>query len=166
MSLHAYQKNALLADYLRGGIGFAITAFPVAFAPMLGTLQIIFALISLVFAGFLLKTWLRTRTRVEVSDDGIRTLGPLGRSIAWPDLAQMDLRYYSTQKDKTKGWMQLILKGGDGAKISIESTLDGFDTVLEHAAVAAGRNGVALNQTTTENLAAAGISKGHAAGDR
>jgi hypothetical protein len=166
MSLHAYQKNSLIADYLRGGIGFAVTAFPVVFAPMMGTFQIIFALISLVFAGFLLKTWLRAQTRVEVADEGIRTLGPFGKSIAWPDLTAMELRYYSTQKDKAKGWMHLVLKGGDGAKISIESTLDGFDTVLEHAAAAAGRNGVALNQTTTENLAAAGVSMGLAAGDR
>ncbi|UUX48013.1 hypothetical protein NUH88_11345 [Nisaea acidiphila] len=166
MSLHAYQKSALTADYLRGGLGFAVTAFPVLFAPMLGTFQIIFGLISLVFAGFVVKTWLRGQSQVELAPEGIRTLGPLGKAIAWPDLAEMELRYYSTQKDKAKGWMQLVLKDGNGTKISIESTLDGFDTVLEHAAAAAGRNGVALNQTTTDNLAAAGVSVGLAARDQ
>lgn len=166
MSQYAYQKNSLTADYLRGGLGFAVTAFPVAFAPMLGTFQIIFALISLVFAGFIVKTWLRAQTRIEVLPEGIRALGPLGKAIAWPDLAEMELRYYSTQKDKAKGWMHLILKDRNGTKITIESTLDGFDTVLEHAAAAAGRNGVALNQTTTDNLAAAGVSVGLAARDQ
>lgn len=166
MSVHGYEMSSIKADYLRGGFGFVVTAFPVAFAPMLGTFQIIFGIIALVFAGFILKTWQRAQTRIEVVPEGVRALGPFGKAIPWPDLAVMELRYYSTQKDRKKGWMQLILKGRDGAKIAVESTLDGFDTVLEHAAAAAGRNGLALTQTTTDNLAAAGVKSGLAVGDQ
>lgn len=166
MSLHAYEKSSITGDYLRGGLGFAVTAFPVAFAPMIGTFQVIFGIIALVFAGFVFKTWQRAQTRIELAPEGIRALGPFGNSIAWPDLARMDLRYYSTQKDKAKGWMQLILRDGQGTKLAIESTLDGFDTVLEHAAAAAARNGLALDETTTDNLAAAGVSTGFAERDQ
>tara|TARA_R110002012_G_scaffold953_11_gene4038 strand:+ start:704 stop:1204 length:501 start_codon:yes stop_codon:yes gene_type:complete len=163
MSLHEYEKRAIRADYLRGGLGFAVTAFPVAFSPMLGTFQIIFGLLALVFGGFVARTWLKAQTRIEVGAEGIQVHGPLGKVIAWPELAAMDLRYYSTQKEKGKGWMHLVLKGGAGEKITIESTLDGFEAVLEHAASAATRNGLGLNQTTTDNLVAAGIQTGLAA---
>ncbi|WP_193172288.1 hypothetical protein [Nisaea nitritireducens] len=165
MSLHGYQKGSITGDYVRGGLGFAVTAFPVAFAPMIGTFQIVFVLIALVFAGFIGKTWLRAQTRFEVDDAGIRALGPLGKEIRWPDLAVMDLRYYSTQKEKDKGWMHLVLKDRNGAKIAIESTLDGFEAVLEHAASAASKNSLGLTQTTTDNLVAAGINTGLAARD-
>ncbi|MEO9900165.1 hypothetical protein [Nisaea sp.] len=165
MSLHGYQQGAITGDYVRGGLGFLITAFPVAFAPMIGAFQIVFVLFALLFAGFVVKTWLRGQTKFEVDEDGIRALGPLGKDIRWPDLAVMDLRYYSTQKEKDKGWMHLVLKDRNGAKIAIESTLDGFEAVLEHAASAAGKNGLGLTQTTTDNLVAAGINTGLAATD-
>lgn len=165
MSLHEYQKGSITGDYVRGGLGFAVTAFPVAFAPMIGTFQIVFVLIALVFAGFIAKTWLRAQTRFEVDEDGIRAFGPLGKDIRWPDLTVMDLRYYSTQKEKDKGWMHLVLKDRNGTKIAIESTLDGFEAVLEHAASAASKNSLGLTQTTTDNLVAAGINTGLAARD-
>lgn len=165
MSLHGYEKRAIIGDYVRGGVGFSVTAFPVAFAPMIGTFQIIFLLVSLVFAGFIFKTWLRAQTRFDVDDDGIRALGPFGKTIEWSSLSELDLRYYSTQKEKDKGWMHLVLKDKNGAKIAIESTLDGFETVLEHAASAARNNGLGLTQTTTDNLTATGIKTGLAARD-
>jgi len=166
MSLHGYKKGAVTGDYVRGGLGFAVTAFPVAFAPMLGTFQIVFLLIALVFAGFIAKTWLRAQTRYEVDDVGIQAHGPLSKTIKWPELAVLDLRYYSTQKEKNSGWMHLVLKDRNGVKISLESTLDGFETVLEHAASAARQNDLGLTQTTTDNLVAAGINTGLAARDQ
>lgn len=167
MSQHAYPKNAIMGDYLRGGLGFAVTAVPVILTPMLGTFQIIFGLVSLVFAGFLFKTWQKAQTRYEVDEEAIRATGPMTSSaIRWQDLVKMNLRYFSTQKDKSKGWMQLLLKDRAGTKITIESTLDGFDTVLEHAAKAARKNEIALDPTTIDNLAASGTTLGLAAGSR
>ena len=160
MSLHQYQKGSVTGDYVRGGLGFVVTAFPVVFAPMIGTFQIVFGLIALVFAGFIGKTWLRSQTRFEVDEEQIQALGPLGKTIRWADLSVLDLRYYSTQKEKDKGWMQLVLKDRNGAKITIESSLVGFEAVLDHAAEAARKNNLGLSQTTTDNLVAAGINTG------
>src|SRR3546814_11929791 len=49
---------------------------------------------------------------VEVGDRGIVARGPLGGAIAWPDLEDLRLRYYSTRRDRTQGWMHMTLKGG------------------------------------------------------
>jgi hypothetical protein len=41
--------------------------------------------------------------------------------------------------------------------VRVESTLDGFDGLAARAAAAAGRNGVALDDATIDNLLALGI---------
>ena len=46
---------------------------------------------------------------------------------------------------------------GGGKTIRFDSNLEGFDAVIEQAALAAGRNGVALSPVTVDNLIALGI---------
>ena len=154
---HRYPKSALLGDYLRGGGGLALTAGPALFAPMFDALQIIFAAIALLFAGFILRTWQRQATTIELHDEGLRVAGPLGRDMAWQDVRKFALSYFSTRRDRTSGWMQLTVRDGRG-KISIDSSLDGFDEVLSRCAEAATRNNIELSTATIENLKAAGIA--------
>ena len=157
MSEHRYPGRSLVGDYLRGGIGLVITCALLAMADMLSVFQYIMIALALLFAGFVLRTLQRHLTVYSVSETGVRARGPLGREIAWSELADLRLRYFATRRDRKSGWFQLTLRG-NGGRLSMDSELDGFDTVLEHAADAARRNRLALSDATTENLASTGFA--------
>lgn len=159
MTTHRYERGAIMGDYARGGAGFLLTAGPLLFMPMVGWLQVAFAACVLLFGVYLVRTWLRSATALEVDEVGIRAAGPLGRSIRWDALELFELRYFATRRDKEGGWMQLRLRGGGGS-IAAESSLDGFETVAARAADAAARNRLALSEVTRENLRALGVEAG------
>ncbi|MBT5266713.1 MAG: hypothetical protein HOL85_17890 [Rhodospirillaceae bacterium] len=173
---HRYPKKELTTDFLRGGVGFAIVAMPLASVPMLSTFQFIFGGVAILFGGYILRTWQRAVSRVEADDQGIAIVGPLGRAIAWGSLDLVTLKYYTVKrsrlvpsraemergeqerehKPKDDGWMQLVLRGG-GSKIAIDSTIDDFRRLLDYTAEAVHANDLALSDVTVENFAAAGI---------
>ncbi len=78
-------------------------------------------------------------------------------SIPWHGLSGLKLRFYSTQRSREQGWLQMTLIAGD-ATLRIDSTLEDFDTVARRAADAARANGVALEPTTIGNLDALGLN--------
>ena len=45
----------------------------------------------------------------------VHTHGPFSAALRWAELSGVTLRYFSTRKDREKGWMQLILKGSGRA---------------------------------------------------
>ena len=157
MTEHRYPGRSLVGDYLRGGSGLVITCAMLVMANMLSVFQYIMIGLVLLFAGFVLRTLQRHLTVYSVSDAGLRARGPLGREIAWSDLTDLRLRYFATRRDRKAGWFQLTLRSSS-AKLSLDSELDDFDTVLEHAADAARRNRLALSEATTENLASTGFA--------
>lgn len=152
----SYRRADIFGDYARGGGGAVLSGAPLlAFDPHW--------IIALVLAGafglfglFLGKTWQRHRTRVLLDETGVAAVGPLGRRIDWDRLDGLVLKFYSTKRDRSQGWMILTLRG-DGRKLALESSLDGFEGVVERAADAARRNGVQLSDATVGNLAALGI---------
>lgn len=159
MTTHRYDRSAIGWDYARGGFGLLLTGGPALSVPMVSWLGIVFGGLGTLFAVYLARTWLRGVTVVEVDVTGIRTVGPLGRAIAWDQLAAMDLRYFATRRDKEGGWMQMKLQGG-GRAIALESSLQDFAIVAERAAAAAARNRLALSEVTRENLRALGLAAG------
>lgn len=94
--------------------------------------------------------------RLEVTENGVTAVGPFGGSVRWDELSVLQLRYYSTRRDRGDGWMQLKLRGADGS-LRIESALSDFDAVVARAAGAAEHRGLALNESTRANLATLGI---------
>ena len=156
MTEHRYSGKSLLGDYMRGGIGLVISSGLLVAAEMLTVFQCIVFALALLFAGFVLRTWQRQMTVYVVSDQGLRARGPLGRDIKWSDLTDLRLRYFATRRDRKSGWFQLTLRSRQG-KMSLDSELDGFETVLGHAADAVRRNGLSLSEATTENLASSGF---------
>lgn len=159
MTTHRYDRRAIMGDYARGGFGLVLTAGPVLFIPMVGWLTWIFGAFALLFGVYVVRSWIRAATVIEVDDGGIRAAGPFGRAIAWDALDGLELRYFATRRDKEAGWMQMRLRGGGGA-LSVESSLDGFETVAARSAEMASRNRVALSEVTRENLRALGLSAG------
>jgi len=157
--IHRYPTNALLADYGRGVVGAGISGLFWALSPVAIFSIVLFGGLTGLFLLFVLRTAMRQRLRVESSDMGIGAVG--SAPIAWRDLDDLRLRYYAPRRNKGKGWMTLNLRGG-GAKLAIDSTLEGFDDIAARAARAARDRGLALNDTTLANLAALGLTTGEA----
>ena len=156
MSVHAYPVRAIRADYMRAGIGMACCLAPLAVSGVAWPLAAVFATFAALFAIFGLRVMGRQAMRVRVTATGVSADGWRTVHIAWGEMSAMSLAYYSTRREKAKGWMQLRLKGRVGT-VRVESTIDGFDSLVRTAARAAGANGVVLDLATRSNLGALGI---------
>lgn len=151
-----YPSGVLIGDYARAAAGLALTVAPLALVNVSPWIGAPLALSALLFAAFAARTAQRQLTRVTMDEEGVRAEGPLGATIRWNELTGLRLRYYTTRRDRTDGWMQASLHGTSG-RIRLDSTLDGFDAVIERAALASRRNGLNLSKTTLDNLLALGI---------
>ena len=156
MSVHRYAPSALRADILRGAAGLILCLLPILLLKLHWVVLAVFATAAAVFALFLARSLQRRYTEVCLDDAGIVARGPRGGAIAWPQLRQMRIRFFSTRRDRSGGWMQMTLSG-PGTKLEMESTLDGFEAIAERACKAALANGVDLSPTTIANLEALGI---------
>ncbi|WP_404325918.1 hypothetical protein [Aerophototrophica crusticola] len=156
MAAGRYPADVLKADYLRAGAGLALTLAPFAITIPHPVVAVPCAAAALLFGAFGARTVQRQMTRVWMDETGLVAEGPLGGSIRWADLSDVSLRYYSTKKDRKDGWLHLVLKGG-GRKLSLESTLDGFDTIAERVAQAATENRLRVSEDTRENFLSLGF---------
>lgn len=156
MSRHVYPGSAMIGDYARAAAGLTPAAAILAFSPVGAVAAGILGGFAALFALFGVRTALRHMTGVEISETGLSTSGPLGATIPWAELDGVKLTYYSTRRDRRDGWMQLELRGG-GSVVRLDSRIEGFDTIVERAALAAAARGVELNAATAANLEALGI---------
>lgn len=178
MSVHAYPAAAMIGDYLRaaGGLVPAVLILALSpFTPVAGTLLSCFAAVFLVFG---VRTALRHGTRIELTETGIEASGPLRATIRWSELDRLSLAYYSTHRDRVArpqnvrstlglshhstdrdrrgGWMQLRLHAG-ASTLRLDSRIEGFARLVEHAARAAAARRLPLSAATAANLEALGI---------
>ncbi len=77
------------------------------------------------------------------------------RRICWTELTELRLRYFSTRRDHSNGWFELKLSDGQRS-ITVEDSLEGFETILAAAQRAADRNQLTLNDATKANLSRIG----------
>lgn len=160
-----YDRSAARGDLIRGGFGLAITVLPIALVPMHWVLLVLFGGAGALFAVFTWRTWQRMQTVVEADDTGVSLRGPGGGSIRWSELETLKLAYFSTRRDRQKGWMQLTLRGS-GRTFRFESTLDRFEELADRAAEAAHARGLELEPATENNLTALGVLRGPTALDQ
>lgn len=154
-----YARATLYADYGRAALGVVVFAgVPLALHPAL-PVGVFCTVLAVLFAAFGLRTLRRQLTEYRLSEDALEVAGPFGAKIEWQDLNKLSLRYYSTRRDRGRGWMQLTIKG-QGCSVRMESTIDRFDEVAERAARAARDRGLALDRATLDNLAHLGIDTG------
>jgi hypothetical protein len=153
---HAYPAMAMAGDYLRALAGLVPCAALLLSVPMNSVGGIIILGFGLIFGAFLVRTVLRHGTRIEAGDNGVRATGAWRRTIAWSELERMKLGYYSTRRDRRAGWMQLEL-GGHGARIKLDSRIEGFDDLVRRAATVAAERHLDLSPATVSNLEALGI---------
>ena len=157
MTDYRYSTGSLAADYARGGFGLAVTAAPILLVDAHIAVDVVFGALAAVAAIFLARTGLRQLTIYRVDDTGAASVGPLGRKIRWDALTDLKLKYYSTRRDREQGWMQLTLVEGR-TKLALESTLDGFEAIVDEAYGAAVAANLPLDETTLNNLQALGVA--------
>jgi hypothetical protein len=156
MTQHAYPGSAMIGDYLRAAAGFVPIAVILAIAPVGTGGDLILGGLAALFSLFGIRTALRHRTQVAMTETGLSASGPLGASIRWAELDGLKLAYYSTRRDRRDGWMQLELRAVT-ARIRLDSRIDGFPKLVERAARAAEMRGLELSAATAANLEALGI---------
>ncbi len=168
-SLHAYDAKTLAGDYVRAVCGAAVCLGPLLLLEVAAAMAWILAVFGAVFAAFGLRTLVRNLTRVELSDAGIRAIGPAPRAIRWDELSAMKLAFYTTRRRRkddsrtdmraSRDWMELKL-GGPRRSIRVESSIGGFEAIVDRAYNAAMDRNLALNDITRANLDALGFAAG------
>jgi hypothetical protein len=160
-SRHSYPVSAVLGDYARSLIGLAlvlplvlVSASRFVVVPCLGI-----ALLFLAFGG---RTLARQLRRIEMDEAGIDAIGPFPKRIDWSRLEDMRLAYFATRRDGERGWIELALRAGK-CRLKVDSRIENFRAIVDHAARAARRRQVKLNQATAANLVALGIAPDGAA---
>lgn len=159
MSEEAYRwpHAAMLADYLRSGIGFGASLIFMLLVPPLSLAFLFFAVLMIVFGLYLALTVMRARTVLKLEPEGLVATGILGtKVIRWDALDQFALRYYTLRRDKEAGWLDLKLRS-PAAAITLDDRVDGFRAILERAWQAAQARDIGISSTTYANLTAAGL---------
>jgi len=162
---YRYPSSALMRDYLRAVTGLTVFGGPALFVPLSSVMFALLGGLGLLFAAFALRTFLRQQSRLLADDRGLRFAGPVTRQLAWSDIEEVRLKYYSTWRDRTSGWMQLGVKG-KGTTIRIDQTIEGFEHIAKTTFVMALKQGVTLDAGTLQNAGALGLALPQNVGER
>lgn len=152
-----YPRQTLWADYLRAGSGLVLCGAPLLAVPVNRWVALGLGAGMVLFGLFLARTALRQHTRYLLGPDALCADGPTGSMVEWSRLDRLKLAYYSTKRDRTGGWMQLVIGSTGGRAVTVDSALDGFYDVVERAARAAEAQHLQLSQATRANLRSMGI---------
>ncbi|WP_033069526.1 hypothetical protein [Thalassospira australica] len=148
----AYPAKLMAPDLAKSVVGLLICGVMALIPDMLEIIQWTAAGLALLFVFYFARTIIRFQSKIFVSEYGIRLSSIRGgTAFAWPELSKFRLRYFSTKRDGNKGWFELTLHAGD-AKIVAESTLDGFDDLLEISRDWAKDNQLLVDDVTRTNL--------------
>jgi hypothetical protein len=160
MTSHRYPRNIVISDYARAGVGALLTLGPLTTVPVASLAGTVLGLLAALFVFFAGRTWVRSRTVVQLSDEGLAVTALRHKMIPWREIAELKLRYFATKRDRSQGWMQLTLKCAN-ATLRVESSLEGFEAVTRAAAHAAAQRGLSLSPSTVDNLRALDLPTDH-----
>ena len=157
--IHSYPLKSLYGDYVRTLIGLVFMGGAYYFAFPNLFMTTIFGGLTLLFLVFGSRTALRHVTAIQTSPEGIAVVGLVSKRIAWSDVAKVDLKYFSTSRDKKSkdGWMQLKICDASRC-LKMESNLSGFEQIVSRVAAVGFHNGAEMNETTVENFTAMGVT--------
>lgn len=162
---YRYPRRALLKDYFGAVIGLTVFGAPALFVKLSSVMVALLGGLGLLFAVFALRTFIRQTSRIVVDDTGIRVAGPVPQRLAWKDVTEVRLRFYSTWRDRTSGWMQLGVKG-KGKAIRIDQAIDGFQQLAGSTFALAMREGITPDAATIQNAEALKLDLTPKVGDR
>ncbi|AUG52739.1 hypothetical protein CSC3H3_08475 [Thalassospira marina] len=152
ITVMSYPRRVVMPDLIRSFLGIVLCAGIAATPDIIELLRWIAAALILLFVVYLLRTLFRLRSRMHVSDYGVRQSGVFSSSaFGWSELSGFRLRYFSTRRDGKKGWFEMTLHAA-GTKLVAESSLQGFGRLLELARDAASDNQIMIDDVTRTNL--------------
>ena len=153
-----YPIGSLRGDYLRAAIGLFVTVGLLVAATKITIFQYLFAAGAIRFLGFFLRTAQRHLTVFRITTGALYAKGPFGKTIQLSAVTDIRLRYFSTMKDRNGkgGWFELTLKSSTN-KISIDSTITGFEQIMRTCINIIHENKLNLSETTVENFSSAGF---------
>jgi hypothetical protein len=164
MSEHRYPADALLGDYVRACAGLLLAGAPLVLVPLNLYVEGVLGALVALFACFGGLTAVRHARRIEVGEEGIAARGPFPVQLTWEALDGVNLRYFATRRDGSRGWMELRLRGA-GRRLLLDSRIDGFNDIAQRTARVAERRHLPLTPATAANFAALGISMASSAGE-
>lgn len=150
-----YPIARLWPDLLRAGLGVLFCLALMLFTAPVSVIFTILCVASLIFLWLVVHTVSRLRTKFELDAAGVSRqpagwLGGRTCRIDWDGLRSVKLRYYSTRRDGSQGWMTVTMQG-DGGIVRADSDLDDFTLLVEQALNAAARRGLLLDDRTLSN---------------
>ena len=146
-----YPPGHLIGDYIRGGLGAVITGTPVLALDGVVWVEWLLSAIALLCLWFLVRTAERHTQRITLDDQGIAVAGWRSSRVEWASLETMKLQYFATKRDRSAGWMQLVLKGPTG-RVEVDSRVDQFAVIVSTAHRAALARDLLLTPSTLANL--------------
>ncbi len=153
-----YPLRIVALDYFSALLGLAFTVTPLTLVTPVVSVTSVLAFFAMLFFLFGLRTIIRHNTFIAVSDRGVTSGGLRGADIAWCELRELKLNYFSTRRARQGGWMQLRLRG-EKRTICLDSTLLGFEKLVARAAREARRNELDMVPDTIRNLVALGLAE-------
>ena len=155
MSRMYYPFSRLWPDYLRSGLGLLICLGLLLFAAPQSVIFVLLVGLSLLFACLGVVTLWRQQIEVQLDSSGVASygrwhFGQRRRVIPWAEASGVTLRYYSTRRDRSEGWLQLTIEG-HGGRLRVDSDLIGFPPPAREALSAADRYGIPLSDVTRAN---------------
>lgn len=157
-----YTPSAIVAEYARSVIGLGVTLGPLALLEPPAWIGVVLTVGAALFLVHAVRSVARHTLQIVLDDSGIEARGLFGVAIAWDALRSVDVNYYSTHRDGSNGWTELVVRSARG-KIRIESTLEGFSGIAARVAREALQRDCQLDDRSRTNLAALGVDLGEEA---
>ena len=162
----SYPSGAIYKDYGQAAAGAIIFGIPLAYAHTNIYAVVILGAIVLMFLSFAWSTYRRHRTVIAVTRDGISTEGAIHTALRWTEITCVDLRYFSTKRERGRGrpatdegtgWMQLRLDG-DGGTIKVDSSVHDFLGLASRVMRAINLHRLTMTESADVNFAALGLT--------
>ena len=157
-SYHRYTSKSVLRDYIQAGIGVLFFGLPVLLADLGIIMGTILGALTIFFIGHGARTLNHQLSFFELTNSGLIKHGPVKKRLAWEQIGEVKLRYFSTTKDRPssglgEGWMEVTLNG-DGISMKFNSELEGFAHIADTIEKKATSLGLRFDQSTEANFRA------------
>lgn len=150
-----YPLHHLWRDHLRAWPALAFCLALMLFNSPISVIFFLLGGVSLLLAWLGGHTLWRQQIEFELDELGVARISRWGmasrRRVAWEELRGVRLRYYSTRRDRSGGWMTVTIAGPGGTTLRADSDLEGFERLAGMALAAADRLGLPLDASTRNN---------------
>lgn len=158
MKHYTFEKRKLMYDMLRSVLGLIVILPLLLLMNAAIIMQVILATISILFVAFSIRTCFRYNTVFTIAEDALLVTNGLKENkpkrYHFSDLVSIKVRYYSAQRDRKNGWMDLKIKFKNKT-VHVDSALLDFEDFLQ--SIIDITNYTEFDETSEANILALGI---------